>query len=542
MARGVALAAAIAVSLLAVSGAGGAPAQTPKRGGTLDLLTGREPACLSVILSQCQGFNAVLNGVIEGAFKQAPDFSWKERLVSRVDYTTKQPFILTYHIRPDARWSDGVQVNARDFVFTYETRLRYPEVPENDPYRTQIRSVRQVDRKTVRVTLRSRYAFWRALFNHVLPEHVLRGEDLEKVWIDQIDNPKTGRAIANGPFLVGDWERGKQLELVRNPRYSGPHNAYLDRIVIRWSLDPAQIAALFRNGSADVAQYQYADNTVSALRGVPGVKLVFRPDSPGWEHLDFRLGPGGHPALRSSSRNSKLVRRAVAYGIDRVAIARSYIPEVGVRVRPLDSALLRSGGFGYRPNWSAYRYRPAVAHRLLRQAGCRRGVSDGIYSCAGERLTLRFVGRGARGATLELLRAQLQRVGIEVKPSVASQLAHDQIVETGAFDATLFAFFGPGANGPGLKDLFGCGGDQNFMGYCQRLVTADLDQADRILDADRRARVINRADRQIALDVPTIPLYEIWSIAIHRPAVRNFANGSGFHDVTWNAENWWLAE
>ena len=35
MARGVALAAAIAVSLLAVSGAGGAPAQTPKRGGTV---------------------------------------------------------------------------------------------------------------------------------------------------------------------------------------------------------------------------------------------------------------------------------------------------------------------------------------------------------------------------------------------------------------------------------------------------------------------------------------------------------------------------
>ncbi len=532
---------ALVCGVVAVAPAAGVPEQTPKRGGTLDLLTGREPACLSLILTQCQGFNSILNGVIEGAFKQAPDFSWRERLVSRVDYTSKPPFTLTYHIRPEARWSDGVPVSARDFVFTYETRLKYPALPEDDPYRTMIRSVRIVDGKTVKVALRSRYAFWRVLFDHVFPEHVLRGEDLEKVWLVRIDNPKTGRAIGNGPFLVGDWERGEYLELVRNPRYSGLRKAYLNRIVVRWSLDHAQIAARFRDGSADVAQYQYADDWVSALESVPGVELRFRPDSPGWEHLDFRLGPGGHPALRNDGRNNKLVRRAIAYGIDRVAIARSYIPDLGARVRPLDSALLRSGSRGYKPNWSAYRYRPTETHRLLRQAGCRRG-GDGIYSCAGERLTLRFVGRSAgRLKTLELLRAQLLKVGIDVRPAAATQFAHDQILETGDFDATLFAWFAPAADeAGGPEGLYGCGGDQNYMGYCQRLVTADLDQADRILDADRRARVLNRADRQLALDVPTLPLYEIWSVAIYRPGVRNFANGSGFNDPTWNAENWWL--
>ena len=542
MARAVALAAALAVSLLAVSGAGGAAThQTPKRGGTLDILAGAEPACLSVIISPCKdAFAPFVNGVIEGAFKQASDLSWRERLVSKVDYTTKPPFTLTYHIRPDARWSDGVPVSARDFVFTYETRLRYPEFPEDDPYRTQIQSVRRLDGKTVRVTLRSRYAFWRALFRHVLPEHALRGEELEKVWLDRIDNPKTGRAIGNGPFLVGDWDRGKQLELVRNPRYSGKQKAYLARIVFRWSVDPAQIAALFRDGSADVAQYQYVPPIVSALRSVPGVKLRFEPDSPGWEHLDFRLGPGGHPALRGSTPNSKLVRRAIAYGIDRVAMAREYISEAGARVRPLDSAILRSGSRGYRPNWSGYRHRPAEAHRLLQQAGCRRG-SDRIYSCAGERLTLRFVGRGGRLQPLERLQAQLRTVGIDVRPTVAFGLGHDQILMAGAFDATLFAWFGQGSEGPESgKNLYGCGGDQNYMGYCQRLVTANLDQANRILDADRRAIVLNRADRQLALDVPTIPLYEIWSMTAYRPDVKNFANGSSFHDPTWNAENWWL--
>jgi hypothetical protein len=34
----------------------------------------------------------------------------------------------------------------------------------------------------------------------------------------------------------------------------------------------------------------------------------------------------------------------------------------------------------------------------------------------------------------------------------------------------------------------------NYTGYCQRLVTAHLNQADRTLDERARARVLNRAD------------------------------------------------
>ena len=41
-------------------------------------------------------------------------------------------------------------------------------------------------------------------------------------------------------------------------------------------------------------------------------------------------------------------------------------------------------------------------------------------------------------------------------------------------------------------------GAYNFTGYCQRLVTRDLDQANRILDERQQARVLNRADRQMA--------------------------------------------
>ena len=61
-----------------------------------------------------------------------------------------------------------------------------------------------------------------------------------------------------------------------------------------------------------------------------------------------------------------------------------------------------------------------------------------------------------------------------------------QILPSGDFDVALFSWVGSPTPLVG-QDVFGCGGDQNFTGYCQRLVTRDLDQADRILDARRSA-------------------------------------------------------
>lgn len=533
------IAAVLVAALLAASPAAGTSTQTPKRGGTLNVVMAIEPACISLIVDPCQGLVLPVFGVVEGAFKQGPDWSWRPRLVTRVDVTTKPPFTLTYHIHPDARWSDGTPVTARDFLFTHSTRLAFPDPGEL--HKTWIRSVRKVSPKTVRVTLRSRFAFWRSLFVVVLPEHALRGENLEEVWRTRIDNPKTGRAIGNGPFLVQDWDRGEQLTLVRNPRYWGPHRAYLDRIVFRFALDAAAAGELFATGGADLGQWQFDPGLATALRQVPGVRLRFASNSPGFEHLDFRIGPGGHPALRN--KEGKLVRRALAYAIDRVAVVRAVVgTDVDPKPGPRDNLLLTRSSRSYRPNWNGYRYRPDEARRLLERAGCRMG-GDGIYSCAGERMALRFVSRGTlvrRVQTLELIQAQARRAGIEVLPEYVSSSVHNRVLETGDFDVTLFAWFGSGADGPGIEDLYGCGAPQNHIGYCQRLVTRDLDQADRIVDSDRRAHVLNRVDVQLARDVPSIPLFEVPGLAAVTPAVRNFLPTFSFFDPTWNAENWWL--
>ena len=173
----------------------------------------------------------------------------------------------------------------------------------------------------------------------------------------------------------------------------------------------------------------------------PGVR-VLPTLGRAWEHFDIRIGERGHPAL-----DDRLVRRALAYGIDRVAIAREAGELAGASegaLEPLDSTVFLADSPFYQPNWKTYRHRPEQARRLLEQAGCRRG-GDGIYSCDGERLSLRFAttaGVVRRERTVERAQAQLRRVGVEVIPVYgppAVVLSREFLV-SGDWDLALFSW------------------------------------------------------------------------------------------------------
>jgi peptide/nickel transport system substrate-binding protein len=537
VARGVALTAAIAVSLLAVSGAGGSGAQTRVGGTVVVAQVPPEPACLNLFDLRCRPgtsqitLSRIAARVLEAPFDVGPDFTWRPRLVSSVAFTKRPPFTLTYHIRPEARWSDGTPITARDFVFTHQVILKHGHPDHLNS--TEVRSVRALGAKTVRVVLRSRLASWRGLFGSILPRHALRGENLVTVWRDSIENPKTGAPIGSGPFLVERWERGKQITLRRNSRYWGPRASYLDRIVLRFAVPGGALVDGLRSGEFDAAA-NFPPSIFPAVKRESGFRTFAFPGS-GWEHFEIRIGPGGHPALES-----KLVRRALAFGVDRGPLVQAGPGVIDPQARQRDSVVFPTPSRYYRSNWSTYRYRPAESRRLLELAGCRRGA-DGIYVCSGQRLSLRFVvpviPGGSRPRVVELVQAQLRPVGVEVIPLFGPPpVVFDQILPSGAFDVALFAWnAGPD---PSLKTIFGCGGFQNYTGYCQRLVSADLDQADRIFDSDQQARVLNRADVQMAKDVPAIPLFEQPQWAAVRSTVRNFTPNA--LDPLVNAENWWL--
>ena len=537
----------LVAAAIAVAPAAGAPAQTPRVGGTLVFGTQgaqggiREHACMNPLLARCTPAGRVPfalyigETVLPGAFEAQPDYTWRPKLVSDFDYTTTPPYTITYKIHPKARWNDGVPVSAQDFVFTYQANVALKGQLYDSTLVEQVRRVVPVDRKTVRVFLRSRFADWRGLFGIVLPRHALVGEDLTRIWTDRIDNPKTGRQIGSGPFLVERWEQGRQVTLVRNPRYWGARRAYLDRLVIRFRMSSFDPVDWFRSGEVDLAHH-FVVASVPVLQREAGIRVVRDPPSALYEHFTLRV-KGGHPALEQGRRGSKLVRRALAFGMDRAALLRNSSPNPNV---PLDSVVFFPQSPYHRASWSIYPHNPERARRLLEEAGCRRG-SDGIYSCANERLSLRVVtsaGLPFRTQVLTLLQAQLRRIGVEVVPIYTPGGPLTTPAPSDRFDVAYSAWSFSSPSLSRAKAIYGCGGEENFSGYCQRLVTRDLDQANRILDADKRARALNRADAQMAKDVPVIPFVQVAFPAAFRTNVRGYVL-SPFNPL-WGAESWWL--
>lgn len=525
------LAAALVAALLAV----GASATTPTRGGTVVFAQpGPVTSCLNPFVCDAGPFGGV-SQVLESAYEPGPDGPLRPYLVSGATIG-RDPFTLTYRIRSKARWNDGVAVTAADFNFTYRAYAAHGDPATRRLYGT-IRRFRALDAKTFVIELRRPFAAWRELFRQVLPRHALIGEDLKAVWRDRIINPKTGRPIGNGPFLVSRLETGR-LILVRNRAYWGRHTAYLDRFIFRFNtLDPADpLGALSRN-EVDVAELLGPlSGRAAEVRRLPDWRVVSWPALAD-EHLVFRVGAGGHPALKN-----RLVRQALAYGIDRVQIARRVNPELGRRARPLDSTAFFAGESGYRPNWSVYRYDPARARRLLEQAGCRRGA-DRIYECAGERLRLRFfttTGSARRELTLQLIESQLEQAGVDVLPTYVPRSAiFSTALPGGAFDAALFSWESLGGGTVVAEAI--CRDGFNWSGYCSRLTMRDVQQAERIVGPSQRSALLNAVDVKLARDVPLLPLFQpVLQFALKK-TVRGFAPGGASIVAIEHNEDWWLA-
>ena len=75
------------------------------------------------------------------------------------------------------------------------------------------------------------------------------------------------------------------------------------------------------------------------------------------------------------------------------------------------------------------------------------------------------------------------------------------------------------------------------MDYCSPAVTDLALRAEVELDPSVRAQLVNDANRILAADVPSVPLFMRPTFLVHRTTLRGpEVNPGGF--ATWNVETW----
>lgn len=512
----------------------------PRKGGTLIFGAEQEPGGLNANLACCSlaWTTWIVNQVIEGAFEVQPDFTYKPDLVESEPVVTEDPFTITYKVRDEATWSDGTPITAADFEFTWKTWVDPKVAVASRSGYEKIESAEIVDDKTVTFHFKEPYAGWKDLFGPVLPKHALEGEDFNKVWQKAIVNPKTGEPIASGPFLFESYKKGAELSLIRNEQYWGEHVAYLDKILWRFLPETNTEIQSLRGGEVD-AIYPQPQLELVPLFTQPDLEIQTTAGTT-WEHLDIQLGDNGHPALRET-----FVREALIHAIDREQLVGQLFKDLMPELEPLNNLIYASNHPDYEPNWERWAYDPDAATELLESNGCKKG-DDGIYECAGERLSFGFVstsGNALRELAFEVIQEQLRQVGIEVKSEFgdAAVVFGEKILVAGNYDLFQFAWVST-PDPVGSVEIWRCDGSQNFSGYCNEEVSKLLVSSDLMTDPAERAATMNEADALMSADLPTIPLYQKPTFLAFSKRVHGMQDNSTAEGPAWNADEWWIEE
>ncbi|NWF69087.1 MAG: peptide ABC transporter substrate-binding protein [Chloroflexi bacterium] len=266
--------------------------------------------------------------------------------------------VMTFQVRQDAFWSDGDQITAADFVFTYEMTMAPTNSPASrSPFDTNVVSVTAPDEFTVVTTFNAPYAPWAAnLWGFVLPEHVLRPVFEAEGTIDNAEW-NTNPTVSGGPFILTQWEAGQFMLFSRNDSYFGGA-PLLDNVLIRFAGDSAALTASLANGEADMATFiPLSDAQMLEASGNLTLELVPSGYNESWY---FNQRPGlGNPALQDVR-----VRRALIMAFDRDQVNLD-----------LNAGLLTTPGSFWEntpfanPDIDALPYDPDMARQLLTEAG-----------------------------------------------------------------------------------------------------------------------------------------------------------------------------
>jgi len=352
---------------------------------------------------------AVAGLLLPSPFHQAPTGQWvlDHTLLSAAEVTSTEPFTVTYRIRRDAQWSDITPISAEDFGYLARQMRTQPGVVDSAGYQLIDQVASRDGGKTAEVVFLRPYAGWRTLFQHLLPEHLLK--DAPGGWSTALD---AGLPVSGGPFLMTSFDRSRgEMVLERNDRYWDTP-ARLDRIRFRQGSQATLVEAL-RTGGVQGALFSRPNAiTESLLRAADlGVTPTVVPQP---VLVSVLLRPAGR--VLSDQR----VRTAVAAVLDRPSLIATGVAGDPAAALRADSEVLAPSAPGYRATAPATGVPvapdPDTARRLLTDAGYARAPAG--WERAGRPLRLGVAAAANRepyGTLAARVVDQLRTAGIDAE-------------------------------------------------------------------------------------------------------------------------------
>lgn len=227
------------------------------------------------VVTQGMWFSAA--GIFEGLVVQNDAGDDVQPAVAESWDVSEDGTVYTFHLRDDAKWSDGTPVTAQDFVWTYE-RLLSPSTADTgvttgansyQPSQNIVNAQEFLsgtvtdwsevgivadDEHTIEFTLNSPTPGFLFGLTHpsMLPLQQAALEEHPEDWQD----PEN--FVSNGPFTITSWQVNASMKLAKNKEYWDAANVALDEIDVKLVQGFAAGTAAFENGEVDITAVSQA--------------------------------------------------------------------------------------------------------------------------------------------------------------------------------------------------------------------------------------------------------------------------------------------
>ncbi|KIG03497.1 glutathione ABC transporter substrate-binding protein GsiB [Caballeronia concitans] len=473
------LVAASAVASIVALGPVTAHAQSTAVMAVASTFTTLDPYDANDTLSQ-----AVAKSFYQGLFGFDKDMKIQNVLATSYE-ASPDAKVYTIHLRQGVKFHDGTDFNAQAVKASLDRVIDPANKLKRYNLFNKIDKTEVIDPYTVRITLKIPFSAFINVLAH--PSAVMMSPAaIQKYGKDIAFHP-----VGTGPFEFVEWKQTDDLKVKKFAGYWKKGYPKIDMIDWKPVVDNNTRAALMQTGEADFA-FQVPFEQAAALKTSPKVDLIAAPSIiQRYISMNMNQKPFDNPKVREAL-NYAINKEALV----KVAFAGYAVPSEGV-VPP---------GVDYATKLGPWKYDPAKARELLKEAGYPNGFETTLwsgYNYTTAQKIIQFVQQqlaqvGVK-ASVEALEAgqRVQRVDSAPDPATAPVRMYyiGWSSSTGEADWAISPLLGSSSMPPKLA---------NTAYYKNDNVDADLQKALATTDRTEKAALYADAQKRIWADAPWI--------------------------------------
>ncbi|AAK81557.1 oligopeptide transport system substrate-binding protein [Clostridium acetobutylicum] len=475
--------------------------------------------------------NSVEGGtVIENAFEGLVDINKNEKVVPGVASSwdiSADNLTYTFHLRKNAKWSDGKPVKAKDFEFAWKRALA-PETASDYAYQLYYLKngeaynngkaskddvgVKAIDDYTLKVNLEAPTPYFLSLT--AFPTYMPLREDIvskdNKGWAAKKQN-----YVSNGPFYMTDWKMKATMTFSKNPNYWNKNTIKLNSITYYMLAQESSATAAFTSGQVDINDL---------IPAVQKSSLIQKGDAKAYPYygtyfFDINVGDkdsANGAEITKTLKNPK-VREALNLAVDRESIVKN-VTKGGEK--PATSFVPSSIKL---PNGKTFKnkdYYPAKgdvkkAKQLLAEAGYPDGKGFPSMQI--------MYNEGSNNQDVVQALQDMYKKNLNINftlQSVERKVQLDNLTKQ-QYQICRASWIADYNDPMTFMDLFVTDSGNNNSGYSNPEYDALIKDAKTTNDADKRIDDMHKAEDAAMRDLPVIPIYEYTNVVEVKPYVKD---------------------